>query len=83
MQPDFQTVSPSPLYTTPLVEEVLRRIREQKHLGKRIVLATGVFDLFHEEHGNYLHKAKQAGDVLVVTIESDARAGVKGRRTTG
>ena len=73
MQPDFQTVSPSPLYTTPLVEEVLQRIREQKHLGKRIVLATGVFDLFHEEHGTYLRKAKQAGDILVVAIESDAR----------
>jgi rfaE bifunctional protein nucleotidyltransferase chain/domain len=41
--------------------------------GKTVVLASGVFDLFHQEHENYLKKAKQVGDVLIVAVESNAR----------
>jgi cytidyltransferase-like protein len=40
---------------------------------KVVVLATGVFDLLHQEHKNFLAKAKAAGDFLVVGIESDLR----------
>lgn len=39
----------------------------------RVVLATGVFDLFHAEHQNFLTKAAEAGEKLVVGVESDAR----------
>lgn len=42
--------------------------------GRRLVLATGFFDLLHAEHINFLRKAKAAGDILVVAIESDERA---------
>lgn len=42
--------------------------------GKKIVLATGFFDLLHQEHINFLAKAKAAGDVLIVAVESDERA---------
>ena len=42
--------------------------------GKKLVLATGFFDLLHIEHINFLQKAKAAGDVLVVAVESDLRA---------
>lgn len=42
--------------------------------GKTIVLATGFFDLLHTEHINFLQKAKSAGDILVVAVESDLRA---------
>ena len=73
MRPDFNVISPSLLYVTPPIKEMLEHVRVQKKLGKRKVLATGVFDLFHEEHNTYLLKAKQAGDILVVAIESDAR----------
>lgn len=41
---------------------------------KKIVLATGFFDLLHEEHVNFLQKAKSAGDILIVAVESDLRA---------
>lgn len=44
--------------------------------GKKIVLATGFFDLLHEEHINFLQKAKNMGDVLIVAVESDERAKV-------
>jgi len=42
--------------------------------GKIIILATGFFDLLHAEHLNFLKKAKSAGDVLIVAVESDERA---------
>lgn len=39
----------------------------------KTVLVTGVFDLLHQEHLNFLQKAKLLGDQLVVGIESDRR----------
>ncbi len=42
-------------------------------MNKKIVLVTGVFDLLHEEHLNFLKKAKDLGDKLVIGIESDKR----------
>lgn len=40
---------------------------------KKKILVTGVFDLLHQEHINFLNKAKQEGEVLVVGVESDVR----------
>ncbi|NMC35507.1 adenylyltransferase/cytidyltransferase family protein [Candidatus Beckwithbacteria bacterium] len=40
---------------------------------KRIVLATGVYDLLHPGHQLFLQKAKRLGDILFVGLESDAR----------
>lgn len=37
------------------------------------ILATGVFDVLHNEHIKFLNKAKQLGDYLIVGIESDLR----------
>jgi cytidyltransferase-like protein len=39
----------------------------------KIVLVTGVFDILHQEHINFLVKAKEQGDELWVGIETDAR----------
>jgi len=38
-----------------------------------IVFATGIFDLLHIEHLNFLRAAKKLGGRLIVGIESDAR----------
>jgi cytidyltransferase-like protein len=51
-----------------LKEEVRKKSRENK-----VVLVTGVFDLLHQEHFNFLAKARQAGDILLVGVESDVR----------
>lgn len=41
--------------------------------GARVIVATGVFDLFHTEHQAFLERARQAGEYLIVGVESDAR----------
>lgn len=44
-----------------------------KKLGLRIVLTSGTFDLFHIGHAQYLEKAKQQGDLLIVGVDSDEK----------
>lgn len=39
--------------------------------GKTIVLAGGCFDILHLGHLHFLEKAKMAGDVLMIALESD------------
>lgn len=41
--------------------------------NQRLVLTTGVFDLFHRGHRQFLSMAKKSGDVLWVGLETDAR----------
>ena len=40
-------------------------------MNKKIVLAHGVFDIFHLGHKKHLEIAKSNGDILVVSITSD------------
>ncbi len=41
--------------------------------GKKIVLVGGCFDILHPGHVIFLEKAKQAGDILIVLLESDEK----------
>jgi cytidyltransferase-like protein len=45
----------------------------KRAIGQRLVLATGVFDVLHREHRNFLKAAKRVGDWLTVGLESDKR----------
>lgn len=56
-----------------LPPQVASRLQELREPDKKVVFASGVFDLLHQEHKAFLHSAKQQGDVLVVAIESDVR----------
>lgn len=41
--------------------------------GQTITLVTGVFDVLHRAHEQFLRKSKELGDILLVGIESDRR----------
>jgi D-beta-D-heptose 7-phosphate kinase/D-beta-D-heptose 1-phosphate adenosyltransferase len=54
-------------------EKLAQSVALWKQLGLKIVLTSGTFDLFHIGHAQYLEKAKELGDVLIVGVDSDAR----------
>jgi len=66
-------IQPLPYYSQSPQAETIARIREAKKQGKKIVIASGVFDLLHSAHREYLTKSSEQGDYLVVLVESDAR----------
>ncbi len=39
--------------------------------GKKIVMTNGCFDILHSGHVEYLSKARELGDVLIVAVNSD------------
>ena len=54
--------------------ELILQRREWKRNGKRVVCAMGVFDLLHPGHVRLLEQARAFGEILVVGVQSDARA---------
>lgn len=47
-------------------------VQNHKLSGRSIVFTNGCFDLLHAGHVEYLERAAQLGDVLIVAINSDA-----------
>ena len=54
------------------LDQLTKILNVKRQEGKRIVLANGVFDLFHVGHIRYLKGAKEKGDILVVALNSDS-----------
>lgn len=62
------------------VRDAATTIRNQRRQGKRVVLATGCYDVLTIAHVRFLKQARAAGDVLIVGVESDRRVSLfKGR----
>jgi rfaE bifunctional protein nucleotidyltransferase chain/domain len=55
-------------------DELILQRREWKRNGKRVVFASGVFNLLHPGHIRLLDQARSLGDILVVGVQSDASA---------
>lgn len=55
-------------------DELILLRGEWKRNGRKIVFASGCFDLLHPEHVRLLEQARDLGDVLIVGVESDASA---------
>ena len=58
-----------------------RLVNSLKESGKKIILTSGSFDLLHIGHAQYLMKAKEVGDILVVGIDDDEK--VRKRKGSG
>ena len=54
------------------IEELFQIRKELKAQNKKVVFTNGVFDILHAGHVDYLAKAKEFGDVLIVGVNSDA-----------
>ena len=53
-------------------EELSKKIGSWRVTAKKIVFTNGCFDLLHIGHVDYLEKARQLGDVLIVGLNTDA-----------
>ena len=53
-------------------ETLVRQLNVWRMQSKKIVFTNGCFDLLHHGHIDYLSKAADMGDVLVVGVNSDA-----------
>lgn len=51
------------------IASVITRLKRQ---GQTIVFTNGVFDILHRGHVDYLARARNLGDVLIVGLNSDA-----------
>ncbi len=49
-----------------------RQVNSWKSAGKKIVFTNGCFDLLHLGHVDYLNRAADLGDILVVGLNTDA-----------
>lgn len=54
------------------LEEALTVRAEMQIEGKTVVFTNGHFDLLHVGHVDYLQRARELGDVLIVGLNSDA-----------
>lgn len=52
---------------------ITKVIENLKRKHKKIVLVGGCFDILHPGHVVFLEKAKKAGDILFVLLESDKK----------
>ncbi len=53
------------------LSEVTEKVREWRSENARIVFTNGCFDLLHKGHVEYLRKASEFGDRLLVGLNSD------------
>jgi D-beta-D-heptose 7-phosphate kinase/D-beta-D-heptose 1-phosphate adenosyltransferase len=53
-------------------EELKTEVDRLHAAGKKIVFTNGCFDILHAGHVRYLKQAREAGDVLVLALNSDS-----------
>jgi len=53
------------------LKEFLKKVKNIRQDGKRIVFTNGCFDILHIGHVRYLQSARAEGDILVIGLNSD------------
>jgi rfaE bifunctional protein nucleotidyltransferase chain/domain len=59
-------------------EQLVTIVEQDRSAGRTIAFANGCFDLLHVGHVRYLQAAAQEADRLIVAVNDDAAAGLKG-----
>jgi len=59
-------------------EQLADRVAQDRREGRSIAFANGVFDLLHVGHVRYLQAAAAEADRLIVAVNDDAVAALKG-----
>jgi rfaE bifunctional protein nucleotidyltransferase chain/domain len=54
------------------LDEAIQRRRVCWNAGRRVVFTNGHFDLLHLGHVDYLQRARELGDILIVGLNGDA-----------
>ena len=54
------------------LDELVSIRKELKKQNKKVVFTNGCFDILHAGHVDYITKAKEKGDVLIVAVNSDS-----------
>ncbi|MCA0445517.1 MAG: D-glycero-beta-D-manno-heptose 1-phosphate adenylyltransferase [Bacteroidetes bacterium] len=62
-------ISPGKILT---IDEFIPIRKELKSSGKKLVFTNGVFDILHKGHVDYLFKARNLGDAMVIAVNSDS-----------
>lgn len=57
------------------VSEARKKVAEWKSKGQRVVFTNGCFDILHLGHVDYLEKARNLGDRLVLGLNTDSSVG--------
>lgn len=52
--------------------DLIKRLKQAREQGDKIVFTNGCFDILHPGHVSYLEHARQLGDKLIVAVNSDA-----------
>lgn len=53
------------------IEDIKALRKRWKAEGKKVVFTNGCFDLIHSGHVDYLVKAKEMGDILILALNTD------------
>jgi len=53
-------------------QELIEIRRQLKNQNKKVVFTNGCFDILHSGHVDYLNKAREAGDALIVGLNTDS-----------
>jgi D-glycero-beta-D-manno-heptose 1-phosphate adenylyltransferase len=63
--------------STKIVElpELLEKVSAWKNAGEKVVFTNGCFDILHLGHVDYLEKARNQGDRMVLGLNTDASVG--------
>lgn len=64
-------------------ELLITNIQEHQRKGKKIIIASGVFDVMHAGHIEFFLEAKKRGDVLIVLTNSDFSASHQSKNVSG